>query len=233
MFINQAMKHKPVSNIKKENETIEHCLQYLGDIDAGKVVRKLNQQPHSKVDYLHSLRELILGAYLSKSGFCVHYEYKLDSKTPEWCILDKNLSPQCMVELLNFNPDAVTSTHLAHQVQSQNSVWSYFIHPNTNRLYSKIEEKASKYRLIANKYELSYIISVFGDSIASVKQEELDECLFEKETGIFEKYREVSGLLFFENISGGYLFSYKENSRSHRATNIPSGEFLISSRAEH
>lgn len=231
MFIGQAMKYNPISKIKKENETIYHCLQYLGDIEAGKIVGKLNQQPHNNVGYLHILRELILGAYLSKNGFCVHYEYKLDSKTPEWCILDKNSSPQCIIELFTFNPDATTSKHLAHQIQEQDLTWTYFVNPNTNRLYSKIWEKASKYKPIANKHKLSYIISVFSDSIASIKQEELDECLFEKEFGIFEKYHEVSGLLFFENILGGYLFSYKENSLSHKAMNITSGKFIIPSSA--
>jgi len=221
------MKSKPISNSKKEYETITYCLQYLGAIETEKIVRRFNQQPHNRADYLHILRELILGAYLSKNEFSVHYEYKLDSKTPEWCILDKNSSPQGIVELLNFNPDATTSEHLANQIQNQALAWTYFIKPNVNRLYSKILEKASKYRSIANKYKLSYIISVFSDSVASIKQEELNECLFEKETGIFEKYPEVSGLLFFENILGGYLFSYIENPDSLRAINIPSGEFKV------
>jgi hypothetical protein len=225
------MKNVPISKIKKENETINHCFQYLGDIEEEKFVRNFKNQPHNKVDYLHILRELILGAYLSKIGFCMHYEYKFGSQTPDWCILDKNSSPQCIIELFNFNPDATTSAQLAHQVQDQDLAWSYFVKPNTNRLYDKIMEKASKYKTIVNEYKLPYIISVFSDSIASVKQEELNECLFEKETGIFEKCPEVSGLLFFENVLGGYSFSYKENSLSHRAMNIPSGEFPIPSRA--
>lgn len=224
------MKSKPISNIKKEKDTISYCLHYLRDIEAEKIVRKLNQQPHNRIDYLHILGELILGAYLSKNGYLISYEYKFDDKTPDWCTFHENASPQCIVELLNFSLDAATSEHLANQIQENSSAWTYFPMPNTDRLYSKLMEKASKYKPIANKYKLSYIISVFSYSMVNVKQGELDECLFEKGTGIFEKYPEVSGLLFFEDILGGYLFSYKDNPFPVRVMNIPSGEFKYRNR---
>ena len=67
---------------------IHNCFQYLDERDVKKFQREFKVQPHDKGQIMHTFRELILGAYLSKHGFQVRYDYKIDSKTPDWCILD-------------------------------------------------------------------------------------------------------------------------------------------------
>lgn len=64
-----------------------------------------------------------------------------------------------------------------------------------------------------------------GEFTANVKQEELDESLFDTKAGLFEKYPEGSGLLFLEEGSKGYKFVFTPNPFAGRNINIPSGWF--------
>jgi hypothetical protein len=173
---------------------------------------------------MHTLRELILGAFLSKNGFCVRSDFRTESTTPDWCILNDRGDPQCIVELVNFHADAQTSADIVRQIEEK-GIWCSFVRPNTERLYYAIWDKASKYKDVAAKNKLGYIVSVFGEFDANVEEEELDECLLDKETGLFKLYPEVSGVLFFEESGGSYLFSYNANEYANRTMNIRGGWF--------
>jgi len=126
--------------------------------------------------------------------------------------------------LVNFHPDAETSADIIRQIEEK-GIWCNFARPNTERLYRVIWDKAAKYKRIASKYNLPYIVSVFSEFTANVEQEEVDECLFDEKTGLFEMYREVSGLLFFEESAGDYLFIYKPNPHAKTPVNISGGWF--------
>ena len=54
-----------------------------------------------------------------------------------------------------------------------------------------------------------------------VKEYEIDEIL-SGEIGLFERCPEVSGLLYFEQSAGSYLFSYKPNPHANIAMEISS-----------
>jgi hypothetical protein len=222
------MKYGQIVESKKINDYIYQCFRYLEESEIEKFVREFKDQPHDKAQVVHTFRELILGAYLSKSDFRVSHDYEIDGKTPDWCILDGNLLPQCIIELVNFHPDAETSSDIVSQI-SQSGIWCNFQKPNTERLYHVVWDKASKYKSLARKYDLPYVVSVFGVFTAAVELEELDECLLDTEAGLFKMYSELSGLLYFEESFGVYHFSYICNPFADFITEISSGKFCIGS----
>ncbi|MHC4867358.1 MAG: hypothetical protein ACYTEX_25065 [Planctomycetota bacterium] len=216
------MKFGQIAGNKRINDAIYYCFQLIGDNEARKFVQRFKEQPHDEIQVMHTFRELILGAFLSANRFCIQSDYRIESKTPDWCVLKEGSHPQCIIELVNFHPDAERSDDIKRQIHKK-GIWCNFVGPNTKRLYHAIWDKASKYKPIASKYNVPYIVSVFSDAAAFVEQKELDECLFDRETGLFAMYPEVSGLLFFEESSGDYLFIYKPNPHANRTMSIPSG----------
>jgi hypothetical protein len=71
-----------------------------------------------------------------------------------------------------------------------------------------------------------YIVAVFGEFRAAIDfEEEVCPCLFDEEFGLFRMYPDVSGVLYFEETSGRYLFRYAHNPNALRAFDLPSGVF--------
>jgi hypothetical protein len=222
--LGESMKYGQIAEGKRINEFIYLCFQYLNDSENEKFVREFKQQPHNQIQIMHTFRELVLGAFLSQNRFLVSHNHEIDSKTPDWCILDDHACPQSIIELVNFHPDAETSADIVRQIHER-GIWSNFIKPNTKRLYEAIREKIIKYRSLATKHTIPYVVSVFGDFAAVVEQDEIDECLFDSDTGLFKLYPEVSGVLYFEESSGVYFFSYKPNPFASFPMSIPNGRF--------
>lgn len=219
------MQYGQMGGNKKFSDAIYHCFHYIDEPEVRKFVRKFKDQPHDNVQVVHTYRELILGAFLNKNGFHVQYDHEIEMKTPDWCCIDDSSRLQCIVELASFHPDAATSLDIVCQVQEKGT-WSNFVKPNTIRLYKAIEKKFFMYKALANKHNVPYIVAIFSE-FAAVKQEELDECLFGPEVGLFERYPEVSGFIFFEESSRSYLFVYKPNPYAVRAMSLPSGGFQM------
>jgi hypothetical protein len=213
-----------ISESKRINEFIYHCFEYLKEDEARKFVNEFKNQPHDKVQVMHTFRELILGAYLSQIGYQMCHNFKIESKTPDWSALDESSHLLCILELINFHTDANTSADIIAQIKEK-GLWCNFVHPNTKRFYSAISGKIVKYQSVALKYHVPYVVSIFGDFVAMVEQEELDNCLFGKETSLFGLYPVVSGVLYFEETSGIYFFSYKQNPYAQEPFLIQSGYF--------
>jgi hypothetical protein len=216
------MEFGQISESKKINEAIYNCFRIISNENVNKFVKLFKEQPHNNIQIMHTFRELLLGAFLSNNGFHIEYNRKVDNKTPDWCIIDDNSRTQCFIELINFHTDLETTIDIYRQFQAK-GLWCNFTKPNIPRLYQTIWEKSSKYKSLANKHNIPYVVSLFGDFAAGVDQEEIDECLFDKETGLFEKYPEVSGLLYFEENAGKYIFIYKINPFAFRRIEITNG----------
>jgi hypothetical protein len=217
-----GMKYGQIAEGSRVNAAIYRCFGYLEENEARKFVRRFRDQPHDRVQVMHTFRELILGTFLAVHGLRVHYDTKIESKTPDWCILDETASPYCIVELVNFNPSAETSQDVVRQIQAK-GIWCNWVKPNTERLHGVISEKAARYGALADRHGLCYVVAVFGDFVACVEPEELDECLLTAETGLFELYPEVSGVVFFEESGGSYHFRYWPNPHASRAMDVPTG----------
>ena len=216
------MHYGQIAESEKINSAIYYCFRYIDVTEATKFVRKFKEQPHDKIQIMHTFRELLLGAFLASNNLRMRSEYKIDGKTPDWCIFSEDSHPECIVELVNFHADAETEADIIRQIQEK-GLWCNFVKPNTDRLYHAIWRKADTYKTLVNKYNLPYVIAVFSEFTANVEQDELDECLFGTEAGIFKLYPEVSGILFFEEFSGSYPFTYRSNPHTMRRAALPSG----------
>lgn len=218
------MKYGQLAEGSRINDFIYRCFHHLPDSENKKFVREFKQLPHDKIQVMHTFRELILGAYLAQSGLCVSHNYAIDSKTPDWCVLGYDSYPQGIIELVNFHPDALTSADIANQIQKK-GIWCNFVKPNTERLYYSIWKKVETYKSLVARHGIPYVVSVFGDFTAIVEQDELEECLFIKPDGFFNLYSEISGVLYFEESSGVYFFTYKPNPQALHPMSIPGGTF--------
>lgn len=223
MVIKPQYQYGQLSGSKKINETIYACFEVLDQSEELKFVRKFREQPHDNIQIMHTFRELILGAYISKSGFDMCHDCEIESKTPDWSILNDNSHPQCIIELVNFHTDAETTKDIAQQIKDK-GIWCNFTKPNIDRLYQVIWAKSSKYKRIVQKLKIPYIVSVFGDFQADVEMDEIKICLFGQD-GLFKIYPEVSGLLYFEESSGSYYFKYFSNPDAEKPIAITDGSF--------
>jgi hypothetical protein len=151
-------------------------------------------------------------------------ESKIDTKTPDWSIFGETSTLSGIVELTNFHADKKTEDVITQQLKTE-GFWVGSIPPNIRRLDDKIKEKVIAYKALIEKYKVPYVIAVFGEFTADVDFDELNECLFNKESGIFVLYPAVSGVLFSEEYSGQYHFQYLRNQKSLKEFELPDGIF--------
>lgn len=219
------MKYGQIAESKKTNDAIYRCFEHLCKEDQQSFVKKFREQPHDSDQIMDTFRELILGAYLSSRGFRVRHEYLVESKTPDWCILDNRSAVVGIVELVNFHIDAVTESEIAKQMQAKGIavVWRDRNKNNVERLYYCIWDKMRKYKPLTEKLGAPYIIGIFPDSKAATDFEEVLPCLHHNEFGLFQMYRHVTGVLYFEKNAGQYLFRYEQNPNALRKFDLPGG----------
>jgi hypothetical protein len=212
---------------KKMNEFIYQCFSYISDDDVRKFVKKFKEQPHESDHFMHTVRELILGAYLGLCGLKLKYDRKINNKTPDWSILDDTNIPHCIIELVNFHIDRRTEIDIESQKRAKGiaSYWRDGNKDNVSRLYMCIHQKAEIYGKLIENTRLPYIIAIFSDFRAILDTEEIQSCLSTNESGIFWLYPNVSGVLFFEENSGQYSFHYFSNTNAIRPFDIPNGIF--------
>jgi hypothetical protein len=212
------MKYGQIAESKKTNDAIYRCFEHLCEEDLQSFVKKFREQPHDSDQIMNTFRELVLGAYLSSRGFRARHEYLVESKTPDWCILDNKSEVICVVELVNFHIDAATDNEIAKQMQAKGIavVWRDANKNNVERLYYCIWDKMQKYQALIEKLRVPYIVGMFLDFKVVVDLEELRACLYPNDTGLFQMYRQVSGVLYFEEHSGQYWFRYEQNPHALR-----------------
>ncbi len=211
------------------NDTIYRCFEFISEADQRKFVKKFREQPHNLDQVLHTLRELILGAYLSSNGFKVRNDYPVNGKTPDWSIIDDNFQVICIIELTNFHLDKTTDSQIKkHLDEGNEGEWKFFWRDenkdNVRRLYNCIEQKADTYRNLVEKLKRPYVVSLF-DSNAAMHFEEIQQCVSNKKNGLFDSHLYLSGVLYFRENSGKYSFSYACNSGGLKEFDIPSGVF--------
>lgn len=225
------MKYGQIAGNKHINEFIYRCFDYISEKDVHKFVKKFREQPQDSSEIMHTFRELILGAYLCSKGLRGRYDYNIDGKTPDWSLFDKNSSLCALVELTNFHLDLASEGEIEKQLRSKMvaSVWRDANKDNTERLYQAIWHKVGVYRHLVQEKRISYVVAVFGEFRAATDFEEVYLCLTDKESGLFNMYPELSGVLYFEGCSGSYSFNYANNpSALHPITLLSADAFLFS-----
>lgn len=223
------MKYGQIAGNKNINSAIYQCFEHLCEEDQQRFVKKFREQPHDSDQIMHTFRELILGAYLSVRGFRVKHEYAVDGKTPDWCILDNSTAVVGIAELVNYHIDAVTENEIARQIQLKGIV-VYRQNENADnqeRLYYCIWNKMQKHKALLEKLGVPYITAIYPEFNTATDFEEVQECLHHKESGLFQGYQHVSGVLYFEENAGQYLFKYEPNPTALKAIAIPNGVFSL------
>ena len=222
------IKYGKIAGSKRINELIYRCFEYISEEDERKFIGEFRDQPDDSDQILHTLRELVLGAYLSSSGFKVRHDCAVDSQTPDWCILDEKSGVKGIVELTNFHIDKASEDEIEAHLKARGvaRVWRDKNKNNVDRLYYCIWHKAQVYGTLVEKLRVPYVVAVFGEFRAAIEfEEEVCPCLFDDEFGLFEMYPEVSGLTYFEESFGRYSFSYAHNPNALHRFDLPSGVF--------
>lgn len=220
-------KYGEIAGSRHINDFIYLCFDYISQEDQRVFVKKFRKQPHDSDQIMHTFRELVLGAYLSSNGFKVRHDYAVEAKTPDWCILDDMSEINGIIELTNFHLDRATETEIQRRAETNPIV--VFSRDqnkdNVERLYQCIWHKADAYNSLIEKLRIPYVVSIFGEVEVSIDFEEVRHCLFGKDIGLFERYPDLSGVLYFQEKSGRYFFDYAKNPHALRILDIPNGSF--------
>jgi hypothetical protein len=226
-FDSNNIKYGQIAGNRHINELIYYCFEYICEEDEKKFVKKFREQPNDSDQVMHTFRELVLGGYLGSMGLRVKHELLVDTKTPDWCILDEKSEVAGLVELTNFQIDKTTELEIEDQLRNRGIAlfWRDENKDNVDRLYQSMVHKAEVYGVLAQKLKVPYVIAVFADFQAAIDSEEIRRCLFSQEFRLFEIYPEVSGVLYFLETSGHYLFRFIRNPIALREFDLPDGFF--------
>lgn len=222
------MKYGQIAGNRRINALIYRCFEHIREEDERKFVKKFREQPHDSNEVMHTFRELVLGAYLCSRGFGARYQYVIDEHTPDWSILDEESELSGIVELTSFHIDKATENEIEEQLRARGVGWAWrdANKDNVDRLYHSLWYKAQVYQDLVRDLGVPYIVAVFGEFRAAIDfEEEVCPCLLDEEFGLFRMYPDVSGVLYFEETSGRYLFRYTHNPNALRVFNLLSGVF--------
>jgi hypothetical protein len=213
-----------------ENDSIDaairRCFGFLSEADVSAFERKFAAQPHDEDQVTHTFRELVLGAFLASNGLVVQSDRPIKGKAPDWSILE-NGELKCIVEVANFHASKATRDDIEAQLAKTGFAWVY--QPDHSvRLYPILQAKCTAYTDIVNEHDIPYNIGLFLHFDAAVNPEQVNVCLFDAETGLFNAYPHVSGLLVFDEMAGCYRFNYIANQHAVRPFPLPEGALNLS-----
>ncbi len=217
------MKYGVLAGNDAINQTIYRCLELISESDVPKFIKKFKSIPHDDPQIMHTFRELVLGAFLCLNGLIARYDHEIDGKTPDWAVLDEGSNLLAIVELVNFHLDRLTEKSVNDKMHAGQSAWVW--NDNTSRLYQSIWRKSDTYERIAVKNCVPYVVAIFGEFTAGVDFDEIREVLFEEHGGLFNSCPALSGVLFFEESGGKYIFKYIKNPGALREIELPIGVF--------
>lgn len=181
-----TFKYGQIAPSQAINTLIYSCFEGLDKSTQLKFVKLFRQQPRDQDQIMHTLRELILGAYLHRAGFQVRYAQRLRGKTPDWLLVNEQAMPLAIVELVNIHIDRQTETAIQIQSQTRPAVVVYWRDGNVDnieRLRYRLQEKAQVYQDLVTELDLAYIIAVFGEFKAALDMEDIVACLNGERTG--------------------------------------------------
>ncbi len=216
------MKYGQIAGNMSVNAAIYRCFEYISKEDARAFLRRFREQPHDQDQVMHTFRELLLGGYLASNGLRIRYDQTVCGKTPDWSVLDENGLLYCIVELVNFHVDKATEDEIKQHWRAKATRCGP-IGAQSDRLYARIREKASGYKGLVERARVAYVIALFGEFTADVDEEEVRQCLYDEEGGLFSLYPEVSGVVFFLESSGLYSFEYMANPKAVRRMALSCG----------
>lgn len=197
-------------NMNKEisdSVILDFCKLFLSNENYEKINKKIK---HNKQTGDDLYTEIIIGAILGYLGLIINYEPTLMGKTPDWTVLDKEQNIIGIVECTQLYIDYTTEKKTSFSDCDKPSVVVYWIdgeRNNTDRLYEKLSEKASKYRKLVKKEKIEYIIAVYINAKLVFFNDEIKPLLYD-DCGFFNEFPDVDGVIFVSEI-GSYIFKFQ------------------------
>ena len=217
------MKYGQIAGNSYINARTYYCFEHICEQDQRRFLKNFRDQSNDSDQIMHTYRELILGAYLSANGLNVSYDFRVHNKTPDWCILDNTSKVMGIIELTNFHIDKPMEGQIKKQIEAQGIA---FYHPdNFERLYYCMWHKTELYQALVQNLQIPYVVAIFGWFEAAVDFEEVQFCIFHKDIGLFKIFPQVSGVLYFQESLGRYLFNYARNPNAQQVIELPGGPF--------
>ncbi len=217
-----------ISGNKSINELIDLCFEYITEDNIKIFIKIFSQHSCTSTQIKHTLRELVIGAYLSSQGYKVKYNFKYQNQTPDWCIIDNNNNVIGLLELTNLHIDKKTEDMINFHLNKKQAYfyWRDGNTNNINRLYQNILKKAQVYKQLVKNNSLPYIVAVFFDFFCPIDyDDELKPCLINDEYGLFKLYPELTNVVAFEEKNGTYIFNHFKNPTSAFSINLSDGVF--------
>lgn len=200
-----------------------HLLELIDSLhpdDAAPFVKKLTTQPlHAR---FHTYRELLLGAHLLQDGRNFRYEQLVCGKTPDWTLFGEDSRLLEVVDVVTLHQRHDKEQEIFASVRSSGS-WGGWIGIPPDHIYRKLNDKAGQYSELVRQAKVPYVLGVFGEFVASLSPQEIQQVLYRQHGGWFTTTQEVSGVIYFREQSPNFEFSYFPNPEAlHQSTIMPS-----------
>lgn len=203
-----------IAGNKSVNESIYVCMDILGQTNATRILNRLKKlsrnirKEDGTIDFLvdrqclDAYREILTGAFLTRSGFSIVYSPNVNGKTPDWGILrSEGGMVERIVDNVSFHPASGNG--------------------KGDRLFSSLDNKAGAYARLAKEQQLPYVIALFGSFFVGLYDDDVKKVL---EKDLTDR-QWLSGILFLEDSGrGGYRFTSLPNPTANLPFDLPSGE---------
>lgn len=193
------------------NAHLHALLDRLDPKDRSKLIKLLTKQQQLR-DKFHTYRELLMGARLRDQGFNVRYERKVENKTPDWTLVDKDTTLE-ILDVMTLHQRAEKDREIREGLQKPEAIleipgtgelicsWGTWITIPPDHVYEKLSEKAGNYRQLARTHHLPFVIAVYDDWLASISADGMKYVLFDHRDGWFKENPDVSGVIHFKGAS--------------------------------
>jgi len=172
---------------------MERALTYLSERDQRKIRKAFESRAGDPEQVQHLFREVMAGAFLARQGFTVQYEPKINSQTPDWHFKNVGVG-EFISEFRNFqSPEQIRVEQVRALDETGPHLWSGTLPENTDRLWSAMLTKASKYKKLANETGLPYVMIVHGLFTSCLDPGEVEKCILPSD-GLFAEYPDLSGV---------------------------------------
>ncbi len=209
---------------------IQNGLKYLGDRTQQAFLRKFQEQSKNRQQLQHTLIELIPGVFGARRGFAPLYEPAMDGQTPDWLFRDQEGKPQFFSDVLNFHMNEAIEKEMKEALRTQ-PCWGRELPRSEDRLYPSLRAKAAKYKHLAEKVNLPFVIFLYGWFEAFLHPWEIEFCIKDPKDGLFKDYPHLSGVYHFDDatplgcgwVNPGYYFRFYSNPHASRPMTLIDG----------
>lgn len=179
-------------------ESILRALSYLSLRDQNAFRKKFSEQGGDEHQVMHTFRELLVGVFMAQQAYRPTYEPNIEGLTPDWHF-QCDACGEFIVDVVNFHVEQKIEAQINGTLAAGN-VWSGRIPDQSQRLFSSLWKKASKYKGLATEKTVPYVVFIFGWMNAVVESSQVEHCLLHAE-GLFHDYPSLSGVYFMYETS--------------------------------